>query len=584
MKSTSAFMHGSIAIIQYSANFCHLHRSNPTENQFDMQYRFQPLRKFSQEIQSLFKSQTSNHPRNHRLSHIISPENLSFMVPLQNYYQSHTNPNFDNSNRDNQEFIAPLRNGNENSVIDNDALRVQNLLKAQANKTYDEVEEALNQCSVSVTHDFVLSVLRRHSSDWKPAYAFFIWVSRGGNQSGYLPGSAVYNEILDILGRMRRFDELTQVLDEMSKRKGIIKERTIGIVLNRYSAAHKIEEAIELFYQRKEFGLELDLIAFQTLLVSLCRYKHVEAAELLFQTKKNEFPDDIKTRNIILNGWCVLGSLREAKRFWNDIVLSKSKLDRFTYGTFINSLTKSGRINTAMKLFRAMWEKGCNPDVAICNNVIDGLCFKKRIPEALEIFQQMNERDCLPNVATYNSLIKHLCKIQRMEKVCELVDEMEQKGGGCLPNARTYGYLLNSSKKPEEVVGILERMYRIGCKMTSDTYNLLLRLFMGWDEQERVKSTWSEMERSGMGPDQRSYTIMIHGLYDKGRMEDALCYFNEMTWKGMVPEPRTKLLVNAMNIKLKDRESESRGYGSNDQRQLFEVFSHKKGKLSRKAK
>ncbi|KAA8523936.1 hypothetical protein F0562_010359 [Nyssa sinensis] len=474
------------------------------------------------------------------------------------------------------------RNSNEYSTMDNEALNVQNLLKVQGNQSIDEIDLALNQCGVSLTEDLVLNVLRRHRSDWKSAYIFFNWVCRRRNGSGYIPGTGAYNEVLDILGRMKRFEELTQVLDEMSKRKGVINERTYGIVLNRYAAAHKVEEATQLFYRRKEFDLELDLIAFQTLLMSLCRYKHVEAAEFLFHSKQNESRHDIKTRNIILNGWCVLGSLREAKRFWNDIIASKCKPDQFTYGIFINSLTKAGKLSTAVKLFRAMWEKGCNPDVAICNCIIDGLCFKKRIPEALEIFREMNERDCCPDVATYNSLIKHLCNIRRMEKVNELLDEMEQKKGSCLPNARTYGYLLKCTRKPEEVPEILERMERNGCKMTGDAYNLILRLFMDWDYHERVRSTWVEMEREGLGPDQRSYTIMIHGLYDKGRIEDALCYYNEMTSKGMVPEPRTKLLVNAMNIKLKERKSEPGEMGAVNSENPLKL-SHNRGKKHKQA-
>ncbi|KAL2496378.1 putative pentatricopeptide repeat-containing protein [Forsythia ovata] len=353
---------------------------------------------------------------------------------------------------------------------------------------------------------------------------------------------------------MKRFGELSQVLDEMSKRKKLIDEGTYGVVIHRYAAAHKVEEAVEFFYKRKEFGLQQELIAFQTLLLSLCRYKHVEAAELLFHNKRSEFRDDIKTWNIILNGWCVLGSLPDAKRFWKVIVASKCIPDIFTYGIFINALSKSGKISTAVKLFRSMSEKGCRPDVAVCNCIIDGLCFKKRIPEALAIFRDMNEMDCSPNVATYNSLIKHLCKIRRLEKVHELFDEMEDRGGDCLPNALTYGYLLKNAKKPEEVDKILERMVKSGCGLLGDTYNLILRLFMDWGDEKRVKDTWNDMERSGLGPDQRSYTIMVHGLYDKGRIEDALSYFTDMVSKGMVAEPRTKLLVDAMNTKLKEGE------------------------------
>lgn len=468
----------------------------------------------------------------------------------------HTHQNSDNFPGHDHEILSPRPTSDEFSIIDKQALEVQRFLKHNVNKTVDEIEQGLNRCQLSLNEDLVLNVLRRHHSDWKPAYAFFNWVTRARNTSGFSPGSGSYNKILDILGRMKRFQEVAQLLDEMSERKGVFNERTYGIVVHRYAAAHNTGEATEFLYRRREFGLELDLIAFQTLLLSLCRYKHVEAAEFLFHSKKNEFQHNIKTMNIILNGWSVLGNLREAKRFWKDIVASRCKPDKFTYGIFINSLSKAGKISTAVKLFQGMWAKGCNPDVAICNCIIDGLCFKKRIPQALEIFHKMEGRGCLPNVATYNSLIKHLCKIQRMEKVNELLDEMEQKGESCLPNAQTYGHLLYYAKRPGEVFEIMSRMKQSGCEMMPDTYNLVLRLFMGWDYEETVKSTWVEMEKSGLGPDQRSYTIMVHGLYDKGRMKEAMSYFDEMTLKGMVPEPRTKLLVNAISSKLNDTESE----------------------------
>ncbi|XP_059662673.1 putative pentatricopeptide repeat-containing protein At3g15200 [Cornus florida] len=547
-----------------------------------MHSNFQPLKTFSRKIQGKLKLRLTIRPIYNHTYHPVSQKILSWLVPVRDYQQERELKFDDSTCRDNHNIVVPLRNSDEHSTsTDSDALRVQDLLKVQGNKSMDEIDRALDQCGISLSEDLVLNVLRRHRSDWKIAYKFFNWVSRGLNGSGYSPGTGVYNEILDILGRMKRFEELTQVFDEMSKKKGVINERSYGIVLNRYAAAHKIEEATQLFYRRKEFGLELDLIAFQTLLMSLCRYKHVEAAEFLFHSKQSEFRHNIKTMNIILNGWCVWGSLSEAKRFWNDIITSKCKPDRFTYGIFINSLSKAGKLSTAVRLFQAMWEKDCNPDVVICNCIIDGLCFKKRIPEALEIFREMNERYCLPDAATYNSLIKHLCNIRRMEKVYELLDEMEQKKGSCLPNARTYGYLLKSAKKPEEVAEILERMERNGCKMTGDTYNLILRLFMDWNNQERVMSAWVEMERNGLGPDQRSYTIMIHGLYDKERIEDAMCYFNEMTSKGMVPEPRTKLLVNAINIKLKEKESELKNGGTIN---TDDRLSSKRGKKNRQAR
>lgn len=437
----------------------------------------------------------------------------------------------------------------QSTSIDEEALKIQTLLKTHFHESTESIEQHLEKCNPSLSEELVLNVLKRHRSDWKSAYAFFRWLRGAKNSSEYSPETSVYNEILDILGRMRRFEELYQVLDEMRRRKELMNERTYGVVVSRLAAAHKVDEAIQLFDE-----MEGDLGAFQTLLLALCRYKHVEAAELLFRERKSEFDIDIKTWNIILNGWCVLRSLPDAKRFWRDILASEYKPDRFTYGIFINSLCKCGKASRSMELLRKMWEEGCKPDVAICNTVIDGLCFKKRIPEALGIFSEMSEKGCPPNAATYNSLIKHLCKIQRMEVVYELVNEMGKKGGSCLPNALTYGCLLKAAKNAEEVDSILERMEESGCKMEGDTYNLVLRLFVKWGDEERMKWIWEEMERSGMGHDRRSYTIIVHGLCDGGKMGVALEYFAEMVRKGIEPEPRTKVLVDEMRCKLNEVE------------------------------
>ncbi|OIW20575.1 hypothetical protein TanjilG_15380 [Lupinus angustifolius] len=433
---------------------------------------------------------------------------------------------------------------------------IQNLLKFRRDKPVDQVERALDLCGFDLNDDLVLAVLHRHRTDWKPAYMFFNWVSRmGPTRNGYTPSSVVYNEIIDILGKMKRFEEVDQVFDEMAKREGLINEAVFDTLLHRYAGAHKVDEAIGLFYRRKEFGLEVDLEAFRTLLMWLCRYKHVEDAETLFHNKANELKLDldIKTWNVILNGWCVLGNVHEARRVWKDIVASRCRRDLFTYGIFIKALTNKGKLGTALRLFRGMWDGGCKPDVVICNCIIDALCFKKRIPEALEVFHEMNERGCQPNVATYNSLIKYMCKIQRMKKVYELVNEMELKKGSCLPNTITYSYLLGSLKEPGEVPGVLARMERNGCSMNDDVYNLVLRLYMEWDDQDGVRKTWEEMERNGCGPDRRSYTIVVHGHCEKGRVKDASRYFRVMISKGITPEPRTEKLVSSMNIQLKER-------------------------------
>ncbi|KAF8704982.1 hypothetical protein HU200_031232 [Digitaria exilis] len=426
------------------------------------------------------------------------------------------------------------------------ACEVQRVLKSIGGGVNADLGHALHQFADKMDEDVVLKVLQKQRSNWQVALAFFNWAA---GLPGYAHGPRTYTEMLDILGRMKKVRLMRHLFDEipMERREVVVTNRMFAVLLNRYAGAHKVQEAIEVFYLRKDYGFELDLVGFQILLMSLCRYKHVEEAEALFREKKDEFPHVIKSWNIILNGWCVKGSLREAQRIWNDIIGSKVERDLFTYGIFIKALTKAGRISSAVKLFNRMWEKGINPDVAICNCIIDQLCFKKRIPEALEIFGEMNDRRCQADVATYNTLIKYLCNIKRMEKVYELLDEMEAKG--CSPNNRTYSYILKTAEKPKDVIALMQRMEQTGCKLDSDTYNLILNLYIGWKYEKGVQQIWDEMERSGSGPDQRSFTVMVHGLHSQGKLDEALQYYTTMKSRGMIPEPRTKILVKAIHMK-----------------------------------
>ncbi|KAG8046068.1 hypothetical protein GUJ93_ZPchr0008g11743 [Zizania palustris] len=68
-------------------------------------------------------------------------------------------------------------------------------------------------------------------------------------------------------------------------------------------------------------------------------------------------------------------------------------LDRYESAMLALRMVPSTSI-TAVKLFTSVWEKGINPDVAICNGIIDQLCCTKRIPEAFEGFDETNGHGC----------------------------------------------------------------------------------------------------------------------------------------------------------------------------------------------
>ncbi|KAI5014646.1 hypothetical protein ZWY2020_056036 [Hordeum vulgare] len=139
----------------------------------------------------------------------------------------------------------------------------------------------LCQFANEIDGDVVLKVLQKKRSNWQVALLFFTWAA---GLPMYEHGPRTYIEMLDILGRMKKVRLMRQLFDEIpEQRRGLVAMNMMFVVLlKRYARAHKVQEAIEIFYKINNYEFEVDLVGFQILLMLLCRYKHVEEDEALF--------------------------------------------------------------------------------------------------------------------------------------------------------------------------------------------------------------------------------------------------------------------------------------------------------------
>ncbi|KAI4962959.1 hypothetical protein ZWY2020_020594, partial [Hordeum vulgare] len=106
--------------------------------------------------------------------------------------------------------------------------------------------------------DVVLKVLQKQRSNWQVALLFFTWAA---GLPTYEDGLRTYIEMLDILGRMKEVRLMRQLYDEIpEQRRGlVITNRMFVVLLKRYAGAHKVQEAIEIFYKINDYGFEVDL-------------------------------------------------------------------------------------------------------------------------------------------------------------------------------------------------------------------------------------------------------------------------------------------------------------------------------------
>ena len=407
-----------------------------------------------------------------------------------------------------------------------------------------DIKQKLEHCSVALSQELVVEVISKTRNDWEAAFTFFLWA---GKQPGYAHSVREYHSMISILGKMRKFDTAWTLIEEMrGGRTGpsFVTPQTLLIMIRRYCAIHDVARAINTFYAYKRFNFQIGLEEFQSLLSALCRYKNVQDAENLLFCNKNVFPFDIKSFNIVLNGWCnLIVSTSQAERIWKEMSKRGIKHDVVSYGSIISCYSKSSTLYKVLRMFDEMKNRKITPDRKVYNAVIYALAKGRLVKEAANLIEKMEDNNIIPNVVTYNSLIKPLCKARKVDEAKQLFDEMLERR--LSPTIQTFHAFFRMLRTKEEVFELLDKMRELGCYPTNETYIMLIRKFCRWCQLDDVFKIWDAMREDGLSHDRSSYIVLIHGLFLNGKLEEAYRYYAEMQEKGFLPEPKTEEMLQA---------------------------------------
>ncbi|EMS46668.1 hypothetical protein TRIUR3_01914 [Triticum urartu] len=215
--------------------------------------------------------------------------------------------------------------------------------------------------------------------------------------------------------------------------------------------------------------------------------------------------------------------------------------DLHSYSIYMDALAKSGKPWKAVKLFKEMKQKRLPVDIVAYNTAIHAVGLAEGVDFAVRMYRQMIDGGCRPNTATFNTIVKLLCKEGRFKEGYAFVQQMHK--AGCEPNELTYHCFFQYLSRPQEVLALFEKMLQRGCRPRMDTYVMLIKRFGRWGFLRPVFFVWKTMEEQGLTPDAFAYNTLIDALLEKGMLDLARKYDEEMLAKGLSPKPRKELGV-----------------------------------------
>lgn len=347
---------------------------------------------------------------------------------------------------------------------------VCNILKQL--KWSPDTEDALSQLDRKLSPYHINEILKQQQ-DVGLALGFFDWAKK---QDGFKHDVHTYTTMVGILGRVRRFDAISNLLEDMAREGCEPSIVTFNRLIHCYGRANQMAEALQIFHHMQQVGCSPDKVTYCTL-IDL----HAKA-----------------------------GFLDVAMDMYRQMQQAGLQPDTFTYSVIINCLGKAGEVSSAHKVFSEMIDKGCTPNLVTYNIVIDLHAKSGKYEMALKLYNDMQETGFRPDKVTYSIIMEVLGHVGHPEEAEYVFAEMQEAGWA--PDMTVYGLLVDMWGKAGNVAKACEwysKMLDSGIMPNVPTCNSLLGAFLRENLYDAGKQVLQDMLNWGLTPSLQTYTLLL---------------------------------------------------------------------------
>ncbi|KAL1340930.1 hypothetical protein HN51_027441 [Arachis hypogaea] len=388
---------------------------------------------------------------------------------------------------------------------------------------------------------FRLSSLLRSEKD--PSKALKLFLHPNPTQPKPFRHSLLsYDLLITKLGRAKMFLEMEQILHRLCHHTTFcVPEPLLCQVITLYGRNRLPSSAIHTFLSLGSFRCTPTVKSFNSLLNALLTSRDFQNFSE-FASRVMEFTQpDTCTFNILINAWCLRGNIDCAWKVFDEMRDLGVPPSEVTFGTLINGLCKSMRLQEALKLKEVMIkDHKLKPNVNLYTTLIKGGCVVGEMDRVFRIKDEMVRNNVKLDAAVYNTLMGALFKAGRKDEGWQVLDEMNKNG--CKPDLVTYNVMIAefcSENNFEEVFRILDGMEGGGVKPDVVIYNVIIGWLCKTGKCNEANDLFQDMPRRGCTPDVVTYRTLFDGLCGWMHLSEAALILDEMLFKGYAPLSRS---------------------------------------------
>ncbi|KAL3850857.1 hypothetical protein ACJIZ3_012739 [Penstemon smallii] len=235
-----------------------------------------------------------------------------------------------------------------------------------------------------------------------------------------------YTKAISKLKESHYYDGIRCFLKESLTRSDSKSERFVSHFIVLYGQAGLVSDAVKLFDEMPEMGVERNVKTLNSLLFSCIVGKEYGQMKRIF----DEFPrkyglvPNLDTYNTVLAGFCESGSASLSHSILAEMERRSMKPNETTFSTVIVGFYAEEKFMDVGKITELMRRYGFEQGISIYNVRIQSLCKLKRSSEAKALLDAILSRGMNPTCMTYHHLIYGFCREGKLDVAKSLFEEM----------------------------------------------------------------------------------------------------------------------------------------------------------------
>ncbi|EYU33904.1 hypothetical protein ABFS82_08G149500 [Erythranthe guttata] len=240
---------------------------------------------------------------------------------------------------------------------------------------------------------------------------------------------AAYSVAISKLQKSNDYESIRSIIRDSLSRPDFRSERSVSHLIVLYGQAGLVEDAINLFDEMPDLGIQASVKALNSLLFSCAIAGEYGEMKRVFSEfpRKYGLEPNLDTYNTLLKGLCESGSANSAHSILAEMESKGIKPDAKTFSVAIAGFYKEEKFDDVEKMIVLMKKYGVQKGIGVYNVMIQSLCKLKRSNEAKALLDEILSRNMKPNCVSYAHLITGFCKEGKLDVAKVLFEEMVRR-------------------------------------------------------------------------------------------------------------------------------------------------------------